>query len=66
MPKKKTIKLSHGRDGSVHEFAFDHALRLLRLQESKNREDWKVKEKNWEFKDNEIIRRTSDSIDGEA
>lgn len=59
MSKKQVVQLKRLANGRVHEFEFDHALSLLRLQEKSPRakKGWEIAEKEWIFKDNEISRK---------
>lgn len=57
----KKIKME--AKGNVVEFGFDHALALLRLQESQGNSDWKIATKQYEFLNNEIVRKRSNKAD---
>lgn len=57
MAVPKTINLIS--KGEVKQsFDFAHALRLLRYEQSTGKDNWKINQKGYEFKDNEIIRST--------
>lgn len=55
MSQPTTINLiSKGKAKLTLDFA--HALRLLKYEQETGRINWKINEKSYEFKDNEIIR----------
>ena len=58
MGKKQTVTLAQVRSGKEQEFEFNHALNLLRYEAGTGRQEWKVVDKNWNFKENELIRST--------
>lgn len=56
---KKTISLKRVKCGKIFPFDFEHALALLRLQASKGNGGWVISDKNWNFENNEICRRSN-------
>tara|TARA_R100001460_G_scaffold190_1_gene879 strand:- start:3590 stop:3850 length:261 start_codon:yes stop_codon:yes gene_type:complete len=63
MAKLKKVELKiKGKEHTVT-FEYSHALALLRLQKSQERDDWQVVTKGLEFKDNELIRKRSNKAD---
>ena len=57
---KKTVTLKGlKKNGKEHEFGMKHALALLRLQKTSPVKGWEISDANYEFKDNEIIRKSS-------
>lgn len=59
MGKKTTVTLGQVKNEEIkQEFGFQHALNLLRYEAKSGRQDWKVVDKNWQFKENELIRST--------
>lgn len=54
--KKTTVTLEQVKGGKQQEFDFAHALAILRFEEKSGRHDWKVQDKNWQYKENELIR----------
>ena len=56
-PKKiQLARIINGKEVSVQDFSFEHALNLLRLQQSKGSKGWEIKSKDWKFVKNEIIK----------
>lgn len=63
MAKLKTVELKlKGKEHTVS-LEFGHALAVLRLQKSQDRDDWQLVSKGLEFKDNELIRKRSNKTD---
>lgn len=59
MGKKQTVTLAQVKNEKIQqEFGFQHALNLLRYEKQTGRQEWKVVDKNWNFKENELIRST--------
>ena len=59
MGKKETVTLAQVKNEKIQqEFGFQHALNLLRYEAGTGRQEWKVVDKNWNFKENELIRST--------
>ena len=57
--KPKKIQLARivgGKEVSVQDFGFEHALNLLRLQQKTGSKGWKIKSEDWKFVKNEIIK----------
>jgi len=63
MAKLKTVELKLKDKEQVVTLGYDHALALLRLQKSQERDDWQLVTKGLEFKDNELIRKRSNKTD---
>ena len=59
--KKVELKLK-GKEHTVL-LEYSHALAVLRLQKSQERDDWQLVTKGLEFKDNELIRTRSNKAD---
>lgn len=63
MAKLKTVELKlKGKEKTVT-LEYSHALSVLRLQKSQDRDDWQLVTKDLEFKDNELIRKRSNKTD---
>lgn len=59
MGKKQTVTLAQVKNEKIQqEFGFQHALNLLRYEVKTGRQEWKVVDKNWQFKENELIKST--------
>ena len=56
--ENQVVVLKHVKRGSKHEFTIEHALRLLRLQETSPQKGWVLDDKKYKFEKNEIIRVT--------
>ena len=55
MGKKETVTLAQVKNEKIQqEFGFQHALNLLRYEKQTGRQEWKVVDKNWHFKENEL------------
>ena len=57
MATKKNISLKRVKDGHIEKFGFEHALNLLRWQNTHNTQCWEICEENWIFENNEIARK---------
>lgn len=53
---KKTVTLRATKNDKNHEFGFEHALKLLRLQETNIKKGWEISDKNYTFENGEIIK----------
>ena len=63
MAKLKKVELKiKGKEHTVS-LEYSHALAVLRLQKSQDRDDWQLVTKGLEFKDNELIRKRSNKAD---
>ena len=61
-PKKLSLK---SKGGIEQKFDFTHALRILRHEASTGRINWSINHKDYEFKDNEVIRSTRKTKEAE-
>lgn len=57
--ENKTVTLKRTANGRNHDFNFQHALNLLRLQEKNTKKGWVISDKNYIFENGEIIRKPS-------
>jgi hypothetical protein len=65
MSAEKIITLETSQ-GVSRDFGFQHALELLRLEKSLGKSNWKIKSNGYEFKEDEIIKRTDKRTSKEA